>query len=297
MNHNDFINAHPILIVYPAGLGGEHIAHTLSTCCDQFEDIYTWVNKNVNQYHSICALRYMDLVEDITKFENGIETRYKGDFVSIKKRIIVKDHPSNNSIEFYKRYLPDITIIYIDLAFPKKDSIDYFADLAIKKLAVKVDCPITVDFINSTISTTLSEKQQQFMIDETKKFDWVWRHELYALLNDLLESNNYKNPVSYDTHHSSIVKNKNIRLKHTSDINVLKEDHKESLINTYITFLPKYVRTFKNLHVVDSDNLDKDSTIFWQKIKKIVPKLDTDKAIGITNRWIENNNKLGQPNE
>jgi len=282
MNHNDFINAQPILIVYPAGLGGEHIAHTLSICCDQFEDIHTWVNKNVNQYHSICALRYIDLVEDITKFENGIETRYKGDFVSTKKRIILKDHPSDNSIEFYKRYLPNITIIYIDLSFPKKDSIDYFADLAIKKLAIKIDCPITVDFINSTISPTLSKKQQQFMIDETKKFDWVWRHELYTLLNDMLESD-----------HSSIVKNKNIRLKHNSEISVLKEDHKQSLINTYITFLPKYRRTFKNLHVVDSDNLDKDSTIFWQKIKKIVPKLDTDKAIGITNRWIENNNKLG----
>lgn len=282
MNHNDFINAQPILIVYPAGLGGEHIAHTLSICCDQFEDIHTWVNKNVNQYHSICALRYIDLVEDITKFENGIETRYKGDFVSTKKRIILKDHPSDNSIEFYKRYLPNITIIYIDLSFPKKDSIDYFADLAIKKLAIKIDCPITVDFINSTISPTLSKKQQQFMIDETKKFDWVWRHELYTLLNDMLESD-----------HSSIVKNKNIRLKHNSEISVLKEDHKQSLINTYITFLPKYRSTFKNLHVVDSDNLDKDSTIFWQKIKKIVPKLDTDKAIGITNRWIENNNKLG----
>lgn len=282
MNHNDFINAQPILIVYPAGLGGEHIAHTLSICCDQFEDIHTWVNKNVNQYHSICALRYIDLVEDITKFENGIETRYKGDFVSTKKRIILKDHPSDNSIEFYKRYLPNITIIYIDLSFPKKDSIDYFADLAIKKLAIKIDCPITVDFINSTISPTLSKKQQQFMIDETKKFDWVWRHELYTLLNDMLESD-----------HSSIVKNKNIRLKHNSEISVLKEDHKQSLINTYITFLPKYRSTFKNLHVVDSDNLDKDSTIFWKKIKKIVPKLDTDKAIGITNRWIENNNKLG----
>lgn len=278
MKLEDFKNADPVLIVYPAGLGGEHIAYTLSVCCDDFEDLYTYVNKSVNQYHTICALGYMSLVEDITKFENGLEYRYDGDFIKNKKRIILKDHPHKNSIDFYKKYLPDITIIYIDLSFPKKYSIEYFVNLAIKKLAVRVDCPITHDYIKSTLSNTLTEEQQNYVIEETKKFDWVWRHELYKLIDDMLNLNDAK-------------------LEHYSTTDKLKNDHKSNLINTYITFLPEYKSKFRNLHVVDCDNLEIDSTVFWNKIKKIIPNLDIERAIKMTNYWITNNNNLGLNNE
>lgn len=274
MQHKDFINADPVLIVYPAGLGGEHIAHTLSVCCDDFEILSTYVNKKVNQYHTICALKYVDLVNDISEFENGLEEKYTGNFVENKKRIVLKDHPSIKSLEFYKKHLPNITVLYIDLPFPKKYSIGYFVNIALKKLAVKVECPITDEYILSTLSTTLTEEQKKFIIDETKKFSWVWRHELYKLIDDMLQ-------------------HKNVELEHVDSIEKLKKDHESNLINTYITFMSEYKSKFKNFNVIDCDGMDTDSTLFWNKMKKVIPNIDIDKAISLTNIWIENNNKLG----
>lgn len=274
ITHNDFKNADPVLIVYPAGLGGEHIAHTLSVCCDDFERLHTYINKNVNQYHTICALKYIDLVQDISKFENGFEEKYTGDFVKNKKRIILKDHPSTKSLEFYSKHLPNIKVIYLDLPFPKKYSIEYFVNIALKKLSVKVKCPITTEYILSELSTTLTKAQQTFIINETKKFNWVWRHELYKLIDDVLQ-------------------HKNVKLEHVDSIEKLKKDHQSNLINTYITFMHEYRMKFRDFNVIDCDRLDIDSTLFWNKMKRIIPNIDTDKAIGLTNIWIENNNKLG----
>jgi hypothetical protein len=263
------IDADPVLIVYPAGTGGEHIAHTLSMCCDEFEELETKFVEDLNQHHTICVLNYSTAITNIDDFNTALDARYTRNFDN--KRIVLKDHPTELTLEFYSKHLPDITTIFVT---PIKE-VDYFADLTFKKLAVKVDCPITEDYIRYEISDTLTNEEYAHLIAQANQYDWVWRHELHILTHQIREQG------------------KLLPIEHFDTLDKIKNDHKQTLINTYITTVSEYKNKLQNCYTVNCDSLKYDSTEFWQQVKEIIPTLDLDRAIKITNTWVEKNNKLG----
>lgn len=264
-------NPDTILIVYPAGTGGEQIAHTLSVCSKEYEILKTDYNEDKNQYHTVCALNYSTLITDIEKFDTAIDSRYVFNKNS-RKKIILKDHPSERTLEFYSKHLPDITVLFVT----PFTEFEYFANLTFNKLAKKITPPITEEFLKKEISDTLSDSEINHLIDQTNQYPWIWRHELHNLI--------YRIRKDSQLH----------QFYHNDDLSDIKEDHLQTLINTYIITVPLYQNKFKNMHKINCDSFIQNSYNFWKSIRPLVPSLDVDNATKITNKWIAQNNKLGE---
>lgn len=266
------IDSNPILIVYPAGTGGEHIAHTLSICSDEFEDLQTKFVPELNQHHTVCVLNYSTAVNDIDDFSTALDSRYEKDFRQQNLRVVLKDHPTDYTLQFYAKHFPDIITLFVTTI----NEHEYFSDLTFKKLAVRVECPIDIDYLKYEISDSLTEQEYAHLIEQANQFPWVWRHELHILTTQMREQK------------------KLLPIEHFDTLDKIKNDHKQTLINTYITTVPKYKEQLKNCYVIDCDTLKSSSKEFWTQIKNIIPSVDLDRAVKITDSWIEKNNKLGQ---
>jgi MFS superfamily sulfate permease-like transporter len=262
--------SNPVLVVYPAGTGGEHIAHTMSICSNEFEDLQTTFVGKKNQFHTVCALNYSTSFSDINVFSTSIDSRYKGNFYDTGKRIVLKDHPTDMTLDFYSRNFSNINVIFVTPV----NEVDYFSKLTFKKLAVKIPTPITKEYIQSEIFNTLTDIEYNHLIDQANCYPWVWRHELHILTHQIRE-------------HGKLVP-----LEHYDNLDKIENDHTQTLINTYEKVLPEYTAKFKNLHLINCDTLRYESEYFWSTIKKIIPSLHLDRAVEITNNWIEKNNKL-----
>lgn len=271
ISKQDIVNANPVLIVYPAGVGGEHIAHTLSVCSNEFEDLSAAFNYSRNQYHTQCVLRYTQHVENIDDFDSAIATQYKGNFVAKNKRIIIKDHPTQHSVDFYSKHFDNLIVL---LVFPLTQAV-YFSELAFKKLSVKVSCPIDRKYLSLNVTDNLTEQQIDHILSEVNQHEWVWRHEIHNLVSAMSETKTL------------------CPIEHHNTLDIIKMYHADSIINTYTTLAPLYQAHFKNSYVINCDDLTTNSSAFWKQIQHIIPTLDVETATSISNVWIERNNKLG----
>lgn len=263
--------SNPVLVVYPAGTGGEHISHTLSICSSEFEPLNTKFVEHLNQYHTICVINYSTAISNIDNFSTSIDARYNGDFVKNQKRIVLKDHPTDLTLQFYSKYLDTITVLFVT---PVVET-DYFTDLTFKKLAVRIPCPIDETYVKHEISDSLTQQECDHLIMQANQYPWVWRHELHILITQMREQR------------------KLVPIEHFETLDKIKDDHKNSMISTYITTVSEYQQAFRNCHVINCDSLKYNSKDFWLQVKKVIPTVDSHRATEITNKWIEQNNKLG----
>jgi len=265
--------ADPVLILYPAGLGGEHIAHTLTTCNDDFEKTAMLYNEKVNQFHTVCVFKYSSEISDINDVSTAIDIQYKGEFPNTSKRIVLKDHTTELSFEFYKKHFPNITILC--LIAEDTDSINYFAELTFKKLAKKITSPIDEWYVKNEISQDCTPEEAVHVINQVNKFRWVWRHEAHILINHMRS------------------RNSQIDLEHSNDLTKSISNHKHDIINTNRK-IDSYKDFFTNFHFISVDDLalTDDSETVWREINKHVGSIDVVKAKQLTNEWIRKNNKL-----
>jgi hypothetical protein len=267
---NEIRNCNPVLIVYPAGTGGEHIAHTLSSCSDEFEILKTNYVSSVNQHHTICVLKYSTHINDLDDFDSALDERYTGNFSKTNKRIVLKDHPTNTTLEFYSEYLKDALVF---LVYPLENA-QYFAELTFKKLGVKVYSPMDQTYIRSQISTSLTKEEESYIIGQVGQYEWVWRHEIHNMISLMKDTNSF------------------VKIQHHDTLDTIVEEHKHSIINSLDNMVPKFQSAMPFSHVINCDCLIKESTDFWKQIQTHIKSLDVDKATTMTNLWIKNNNKL-----
>ena len=272
---SDIQKNNPVLIVYPAGVGGEHIAHTLSLCSEEFEVTHTRFNPDVNQYHTICLFRYSSEIPDISDINTAIDSQYDGD-VNNNLRIVLKDHPTERTLQFYSRHFNSIKTLF--LTPTQQASIDYFSELAFKKLAVKVRCPINKSYVENEISPSLDQQQMQHIIKCANHYDWVWRHELHILNTEIRD-------IGLEA-----------VLRHTDTLDEAIGHHKNELINTQYK-VAEYRSTLQDCHSISVDDIaiKQNSESLWEQINKHVGSIDVAKATNITNTWINKNNELTLP--
>lgn len=271
----DIQKKNPVLIVYPAGVGGEHIAHTLSLCSEEFETTQTHFNPKVNQYHTICLFRYSSEIPNIDDINTAIDSKYKGD-VNNNLRIVLKDHPTERTLQFYSRHFNSIKTLF--LIPTQLASIDYFSELTFKKLAVKVKCPINQSYVENEISPSLDQQQMQHIIECANCYEWVWRHELHILNTKIRD-------IGLEA-----------KLRHTDTLNEAISHHKNELINIQYK-VAEYSSILQNCHSISVDDIviKQNSESLWEQINKHVGSIDVAKAIDITNTWINNNKELKLP--
>ena len=95
MTLDELLKRDPVLLLYPAGTGGEHIAHTMSLCSTEFEPLKT-VTTDKNQFKTLCAINYSANVTDISNIYNCINPLYI--VTDEDKRLIFKDHPIDSTL-------------------------------------------------------------------------------------------------------------------------------------------------------------------------------------------------------
>lgn len=258
----------PLLFLYPAGTGGEHIAYTASIHSSECEPLATFVNHNRNQFHTVCAFKYSSNILDINDLNSCVDNRYTVSDAS--KRIILKDHPTLLTLNLYKKQIPNIEIIMM-MPF---NELDYFAELTFKKLLVKINSPITSEYILANIASDATTDEITILIEQVSLHEWVWQHEIHVLLVNIREQ-------------------RSTTLIHTDDVQ-LNIDHHKNHFNECITkYLPAFSASFNRFRVVNCDCLKYDSREFWNSIKNIITSLNVDAATDFTNKWIAQNNQLG----
>lgn len=269
--HNDILSSLPILLIYPTGVGGEHLAHTISICSDEFQPLITYYNKTVNQFHTSCFINYSADITNIEDFNSALHECYTSDYKINNKRLIFKDHPTVRTLEFYKKHLPDIKIIFI-LPFNEHE---YFAKLTFKKLAKKINSwEVTSDYIKTNIIKNFNNADIEHVIAEVNKHNWVWVHEIHNLVTSMRNNT------------------KNTSLHHYENIDNIINDHRSYLININDDIVPYYKESFNNFHLLNCDDLKSNSLGFWKLFQEIEPSIDVNKAANITNNWIRRNNEL-----
>lgn len=268
MNVDDIKNRNPLLFLYPAGTGGEHIAYSTSIHSSECEPLATYINHTRNQFHTVCAFKYSANILNLDDFNSCIDNRYVATDTS--KRIILKDHPSLLTLNLYKKQIPDVEIIML-LPF---DELDYFAELTFKKLLIKISSPITPDYILNYIAADVTADELVVLVDRVNKHKWVWKHEIHVLLGDVREG-------------------KSTELTHIDDISSTIDYHKNHLKDCHSKFAPTFSMSFNKFRIVNCDCLKYDSREFWNNVKSTITSLNVDAATDFTNNWIAQNNQLG----
>ena len=265
---DDIIDRIPLLFLYPAGTGGEHVAYTASIHSSECEPLATFVNYDRNQFHTVCAFKYSATILDINDRNSCIDDRYY--LTDISKRVVLKDHPTLLTLNLYKKQIPNIEII-MTVPF---DELDYFAELTFKKLLVKVNSPITREYIVNYITSDATDFEISYIIDQVGLYEWVWQHEIHVFLGNLREGK------------------RNVFV-HIDDVQLDIDNHKNYLNDCRTQFVTAFSKSFYKFHIVNCDSLRYDSREFWNNIKNIITSLNVDAATDFTNKWIAQNNQLG----
>jgi hypothetical protein len=267
---NTIINSNPLLLLYPAGTGGEHIAHTLSKCNSEFEGLVSYYNTSNNQHSTPCIINYATNISDVTNIDAWYNVHYLRSHTEYTGlRFILKDHPVQYAVDFYHEYFPDIQVVMMTPFTEHK----YFASLSFKKLARKITTPIDEDFLFKDVSEDLTDTEKYSIISETNRFDWVWLHEIHIMVTNM-RHNEGRVIVHYD------------------DLQQAIQGHELHMHRMFNVMAQKVKDTFKNFHLINCDCLTHDSTMFWKDMQLIESSIDIDNAIAITNNWIARNNEL-----
>lgn len=261
----------PLVIIYPAGAGGEFISKTIANNSPSFNNLEYLTKNDTNQTHSRSIVRYSSMwqppdVDTIIDFKVY-------DSIDKSLRNITKDHPSVESCNLHKKYIPFSEILYI----APVEKISYFCKLAYIKLAELVKTPINKNYFLTNVNDCITDEKFSKILDLTNKFPEVWKHEI-DILNTQLSSNDQTNIV----------------FEHNHDLtDVIYEAIKGIKQDNYLkTVMPLYKNNFSKFKFINTDTLTTSSKYFWSEIEKIIPDIDIESSILSTDQWINENELL-----
>ena len=272
-------NSKPILVIYPAGSGGEHIAYTISKNSSSCYTLPMHYGEHNNQFHVPSALEYYanwgDITDNSTWFNPVFIEKFNKDQATpgekwfANGRHVLKDHPSIESTEVYKKYLPDALVIYMSPI----DSADYFSRLLFTKIDRRIKTPITKKFIEEEICKNVPMERLNILIEWSKQYHEVWLHEINSA--NFALSLGKRLPA------------------HMDDIEYHISEHARNTLLELDTVVPLLQEKFNNnFKFINSDCLRNESTQFWQSIKLLIKDLNVETSIDSTNDWIARNNSI-----
>jgi len=269
INIQDIDDSRPVLILYSSGTGGEFITSTLSKVSKSFNNLYSFVNKEVNQTHLTCITEYSTNWLDPLDPNTWICQRHLDQLVG-PKRYLMRDHPILDHAILYNRFLPNLQVLNLTL----QDNYDYYGKVTFSKLAKKVKIPeLTFNYIKNNITSSVDMVLMSHLYNWASKYLWVWEHELH-IVNTMIKSN--QSIESY---------------KHNDSL----EEHiaiQSAAIEYQSTVLSKQLNQVLNNCVdIDITNI-KSSKFMWEQFKTIIPDIDLKEAIKLSDRWQAKNRKL-----
>ena len=261
-------NSNPLLMLYPAGSGGEFVSAILANSSESFHNLSYNYSPERNRYNTICPLDYYTNWPDI----NDTSTWINPNFVKYRNglRYVIKDHPMRPCFSLYSRYIPELSAIYMSPVH----QLEYFSKLIFIKTSVLCNSPISREFILRCIGNKLTDERISKLIDWSAHQRTFWIHEL---------------------------QNANTMLSLGGDINTLTH---EPDLSVHIKMHAEYMRkdlesTFgvakydiKSIRMLNSDSLASDGREFWNVVKDAIPDLNITNALTETEQWILKNNKL-----
>lgn len=264
----DVKNSNPLLIIYPAGTGGEFITGVLSQSSESFHNLVTYHNTELNRYSVICPLDYSSNWSDLDDPYTWVNYRNVSTFSN--RRFILKDHPIMDHVQVYYKYLPNIPVIYMT---PFKE-FDYFGKLIFIKTAKLCTGVIDDSFIKTAIGNNLTDARMKCLLEWANNNQQFWLHELYIANTTLSEGKDITN------------------FRHIPDLAEHIKLHTGSIKHSFNFTLPKYCYYFPKTKLLNCDSLRTDGVEFWKDMKNIVEDIDMDFALEKTAEWISKNNKL-----
>lgn len=261
-------NSNPLLIIYPAGTGGEFVSSVISQASESFHTLPTLYDKELNRYSVICSLDYSSTWPDIDNPDTWINYRYRKDHLGL--RHIIKDHPIYSHVEAYKKYIPNATVIFM---LPFRE-FEYFSKLIFIKTAKLQASPVDHAFVHNSIGHNLSSSRVAQLVNWCNTKTVFWMHELYIANTILSADGDISN------------------FHHKLDLGKYVNEHINDIHKQFNTTLPELCYHFADLRLINCDSLATDGVHFWKSIKAVIEDLDIDFAIEKTATWISANNKL-----
>lgn len=259
----------PLLLLYSSGTGGEFITKTISENSDDFNQVETYIDVKNNLTSARCCMHYGAIWPNPDDPDTWIDHSIKTQDQS--KRVIIKDHPSLYFAKYYWRYLSNLQVIHLAV----KEEINYFSELTINKLSVRVDCnDITDLYITKYVSETATTERIKDIVRWAKSYPWVWSSELQTLNSHLSKGLDVS-----DFHHND-------------DVGVLVQNQYEAInweSGQLRTFLANIYDNYTTVYV---DSLAHNGVDFWNQMQANIPSLELSKCIQQTTKWIEHNNKI-----
>ena len=261
-------NSNPLLVLYPAGTGGEFVSAIIANSSESFHNLSYNYNYGRNRYNTICPSDYYTNWSDI----NDTSTWINPAFVKYTDglRYVIKDHPMHPCFSLYSKHIPELSAVYMSPVH----QIEYFSKLIFIKTSILCNSPITREFILRCIGSKLTDERISMLINWASTQRTFWIHELQNA-NTLLS-------LGRDTN----------KLMHEPNLSVHIKMHAEYMRKELESTFSIAKYNIKNTCMINSDSLVSDGVEFWNSVKDVVPDLNITNALTETRQWILKNNKL-----
>ena len=259
-----------VMLLYPAGVGGEFITKLIADHTTRFNNIHSIPNTETNQHSVICLLRKLSTLTDLKDKETWLNEHYfeNNHEYDENKLFLNRDHPDMHVLRNLMLIADHTRVLFLDPG----NSIEYFSKLFLKKMAERVTIPLTNEFLTHRITNNASE--QEMLHEVTKDYDWVWTHEMSSWLVK------YRSPTEHDLsfiHHDSV----------QPQLDFLIDSAAVNTRNVY-----SMSRWFKSFKVLHTDELPHSSDKLLSEIAAIYNDFDVTTAKPLLDKWIEDNNNL-----
>lgn len=258
-----------VMLLYPAGVGGEFVTKLIADHTTRFNNITSIPNTTVNQHSVICLLRKLSTITDLKDKETWLNEHYfeNEHEYSTDKLFLNRDHPDLHVLRILSTIADNVRVLFLDPG----DSIEYFSKLFLKKMSERVTIPLTNEFLTHRITNDVVE--QQMLHKVTKDYEWVWTHEMGSWLVKYRS----KDPDQSFVHHDSV----------DPQLDFLIKSAEENTRNVYT--MSRWFKSFKVLH---ANELPYSSDKLLNEIAAIYNDFDVTTAKPLLDKWIEDNNKL-----
>lgn len=263
--------SNPILLVYPAGTGGEHITAAISDASPSVRKAESTIQASNNQvfYHSVFdyAPSFIDYDDPTT----WINPMYKHN-PDAHGRYFIKDHPTDLLLQSYGKHMPDIQVIY---SVPQTKTV-YFSELAHYKLGKRmVPNELTDEFFHEAVSKNMEVYQKSVIRIWAARQKEFWKHEIDIVFHKLKLGENIK---EYET----------MSLQEHISLNAQYCENMKRHV------LAEYPKVFKNFSTINCDTLADPSRVgeYWKQMAQIIPDLQPRIAIRKSEAWARKNNEF-----
>jgi hypothetical protein len=264
----DIKNNNPLLIVYPAGTGGEFISNVISQASNSFHELTVRYDADINRFNVSCPIDYFTNWSDVENPHTWINPGFTNQVNGL--RSLIKDHPMPECFKYYRKYMPEVSAIYMT----PFSEFEYFSKLLFIKTSKMHTSPIDRNFIHFYISPKLPEDRVEKLVRWANSNTTFWMHELHTV-------NTWLSMGRYIDH-----------FVHNANLSDYVDMHVKSIQDDFRYVLPIVCYNISNTRLINCDSLATDSVNFWRSVQQIINDLDVELAIAKTETWITNNNKL-----